>query len=145
MHGASWLSPTEKISYISVKQGTLMDNKEKAKMFLQMASSGDVKTAYEKFVAQNFRHHNQYFKGDRQSLQSAMDQAAKTQPNKSFTIKHIFEDGSSVITYSHILRNQDPKELAVVHIFKFDEGKIVELWDLCQPIDANSPNQNGMF
>lgn len=34
---------------------------------------------------------------------------------------------------------------AVVHIFSFHEGKIVEMWDVGQPVPEDSPNENGMF
>ena len=32
-----------------------------------------------------------------------------------------------------------------VHIFRFEQGRIAELWDLAQPISTDSPNENGMF
>ena len=42
---------------------------------------------------------------------------------------------------------QDPQaaRIAVVHIFKFSNGRIVELWDLGQEIAKDSPNENGPF
>ncbi len=36
-----------------------MSKKEMAVAFLKMAGSGDVRSAYEKFIATNFIHHNQ--------------------------------------------------------------------------------------
>ncbi len=123
-----------------------MSKKEIATSFLKMAGSGDVKAAYQKFIAPHFIHHNQYFKGDRESLMLAMEEASQKSPNKSIDIKHIYEDGNSVVTHSLVVR-QNAKDLhiAVVHIFKFENDRIVELWDLGQPIDPNSPNKNGAF
>lgn len=123
-----------------------MANKEKAISFLKMAASGKVKEAYDKFIASNFVHHNQYFKGDRQSLLNAMEEASKHSPNRSFEVKQIIEEGPTVITHSLVTRqdSNEPK-IAVVHIFRFDHEKIVELWDLGQLIDPNSPNENGVF
>jgi len=123
-----------------------MSNKHSATSFLKMAGSGDVRAAYDKFVAANFIHHNQYFKGDRQSLMLAMEEASTTSPNKSIDIKHIYEDGDTVITHSLVTR-QDPtaSNVAVVHIFRFANDRIVELWDLGQQIAKDSPNENGMF
>ena len=34
---------------------------------------------------------------------------------------------------------------AVVHIFRFEQDRVVELWDLGQPISKDSPNENGLF
>jgi predicted SnoaL-like aldol condensation-catalyzing enzyme len=120
-----------------------MTQKEIATTFLKTAGLGSVKTAYEKFVAPNFIHHNQYFKGDRESLLVAMDDAGKTSPNKSIEVKKIYEDGNTVITHSLVVK--EAMSIAVVHIFRFENNKIVELWDLGQVIDKNSPNENGLF
>ncbi|MEP2669754.1 MAG: nuclear transport factor 2 family protein [Cyclobacteriaceae bacterium] len=120
-----------------------MTHKEIATSFLQSAGMGEVKAAFEQSVADNFIHHNQYFKGDRESLKAAMQEAQNTSPNKSITIKNTYEDGDTVITHSHVVK--EDMEIAVVHIFRFDNNKIVELWDLGQIIDKDSPNEHGLF
>ena len=121
-------------------------HKEAATSFLKMAGTGKVKEAYEQYVAPSFVHHNQYFKGDRQSLLTAMQEASKTTPNRSIEIKHVYEDGDTVITHSLVTRQDaDAPHIAVVHIFRFDQDRVAELWDLGQPISTDSPNENGMF
>ena len=45
-----------------------MNKKEIAQTFLQSVSSGNVTAAYEKYIHPEFRHHNAYFNGDRDSL-----------------------------------------------------------------------------
>lgn len=124
-----------------------MTNAEIAKEFLKMASRGEVRTAYEKFVSSKFIHHNQYFKGDRQSLMLAMEEAHKVNPNKSLEIKRVYTDGNTVITHSLVSKIE--MEIAVVHIFRFEVSdediRIVELWDLGQVINKDSPNQHGVF
>ena len=121
-------------------------HQEAAKSFLNMAGMGKVQEAYDQYVAPSFIHHNQYFKGDRQSLLTAMHEASTTSPNKSIQIKRIYQDGDTVVTHSLVTR-QDPQApaIAVVHIFRFEHDRIAELWDLGQPISKDSPNENGMF
>ena len=34
---------------------------------------------------------------------------------------------------------------AVVHFFRFEKGRIAEMWDVGQEIPSDSPNENGMF
>jgi predicted SnoaL-like aldol condensation-catalyzing enzyme len=121
----------------------MMSNKEKAVSFLKMAGFGDVRKAYDQYISPDFIHHNQYFKGDRESLMLAMEEAHKVSPNKFLEVKHIYEDGGTVITHS--LVKKDKQDIAVVHIFRFQGDKVVELWDLGQLLDSNSPNKNGAF
>ena len=121
-------------------------HKEAAKSFLTMAGTGKVQEAYDQYIASSFIHHNQYFKGDRQSLLNAMQEASKKSPNASIEIKHVYEDGDTVITHSQVTR-QDPNAaaIAVVHIFRFEQDRIAELWDLGQAISKDSPNENGVL
>ncbi len=120
-----------------------MNKKEIAISFLNCASSGAVEEGYSKYISNDFIHHNQYFKGDRQSLLEAMVESHQSNPNKSIEIKNIYLDGDAVI--SHSLVSKEEMQIAVVHIFRIKDDKIVELWDLGQLVDPNSPNQNGLF
>jgi predicted SnoaL-like aldol condensation-catalyzing enzyme len=123
-----------------------MDQKESAITFLKMAGSGDVRAAYEKFIASTFIHHNLYFKGDRESLMKAMEEAHEKRPNKSIDVKHVYQDGNTIITHSQVLRREPhAAPIAVVHIFRFENHRVVELWDLGQEIMKNSPNEHGAF
>ena len=123
-----------------------MTRKESAVMFLKLAGFGKADEAYETFIAPAFIHHNQYFRGDRESLKRAMTEAHATSPNKLIDVKQVFEDGDFVITHSLIVRTKpsDPN-IAVVHIFRFEGDRVVELWDLGQLLSTSSPNENGPF
>lgn len=99
--------------------------------------------AFEKFVAEDFIHHNQYFEGSRVALKRAMEEAHRTSPNRLLEVKQILEEGDRVMTYSHV--KKDDMQIAVAHIFRFREGKITEAWDLGQVMEKDSPNQHGMF
>jgi predicted SnoaL-like aldol condensation-catalyzing enzyme len=119
--------------------------KEKAVSFLQLVASGKVHEAYQSYVGPNFRHHNPFFRGDVDSLKIAMEENAIKNPNKIFEVKRALEEDDIVAVHSHVKQNQDDLGAAVVHIFRFYNELIVELWDLGQPIPESSPNENGMF
>ena len=122
-----------------------MNNKENAVSFLKMAASGNVSEAYSKFVGVDFRHHNAFFEGTAQALQAGMEENARQNPTKVFEVKRVLAEGDLVVTHSHVRQKPGDLGAAVVHIFRFENGKIVELWDLGQPIPAESINKNGMF
>lgn len=114
--------------------------------FLQLAGTGRVDEAYERFIAPEFIHHNQHFPGDRESLKAAMAAAHRHSPNKAVEVRRIFEDGDFVITLSNVVGSGPvASSVAVVHIFRFEGDRVVELWDLGQALDPDSPNRNGAF
>lgn len=119
--------------------------KEKAVSFLRMVASGDVREAYRKYVGPDFRHHNPYFPGDAESLLAAMAENAANFPGKSLEIKHALEDGEIVAVHSRVRQHPEDRGGAVVHLFRFHGERIVELWDVGQPVPERSPNENGMF
>ena len=122
-----------------------MNNKETAIAFLETASAGKTSEAYSKFVGADFRHHNPFFEGTAQALQAGMEQNARQNPNKVFEVKRVIAEGDLVVTHSHVRQKPEDLGAAVVHIFRFENGKIVELWDLGQSIQDTSVNKNGMF
>lgn len=119
--------------------------KEIAISFLQLVASGKIREAYDRFVGENFLHHNPYFKGDAESLIVAMEENAKISPYKTLQVKLAVQEDDRVVLYSHIKQHQGDLGAAVVHIFLFKEERIVEMWDVGQAIPEDSPNENGMF
>jgi len=121
------------------------NNKNAAVSFLELASSGKVREAYSKFVGDGFRHHNPFFEGSAESLRAGMEENARQNPNKIFEVKRVIAEDELVAVHSDVRQKPDDLGAAVVHIFRFENGRIVELWDLGQPVPEQSPNQYGMF
>ena len=122
-----------------------MKNPDIAVAFLRMCARGEVRDAYERHVAAGFVHHNAWFPGDRESLLLAMEQSAAKEPNKALEVKHVVDGGERIAVLSHVVRADAGVEIAVVHILRFEGGRIVELWDIGQEIPKDSPNALGMF
>jgi predicted SnoaL-like aldol condensation-catalyzing enzyme len=121
------------------------DYKQTVSDFLMLASKGKAKEAFNRYVGKNFKHHNIYFKGDAESLMTAMEDNAKKNPDKILDIKRIIHEGDVVATHSHVRQRPADPGGAVVHIFRFENDKIAELWDLGQPVPLETVNENGMF
>ena len=66
-------------------------------------------------------------------------------PNNRSEIKRIFADGDYVIVQVHAVREPGTRGNAIVDIFKLENGKVVEHWDVVQPIPEKALNDNGMF
>ena len=66
-------------------------------------------------------------------------------PNNRSEIKRIFADGDYVIVHVHAVREPGTSGNAIIDIFKLENGKVVEHWDVVQPIPEKAANDNGMF
>lgn len=60
-------------------------------------------------------------------------------------VKRAFAEGEFVILHVHLELQPDEPGLAIVEIFRLEHGKIVEHWDVRQPMPDKSLNSNGMF
>lgn len=118
------------------------NNKKLALEFLQMVIAGNIDEAYEKYVDANGKHHNVYYPGDFASLKEGMKENHANFPNKEFQVKNSLAEGDMVVTHSHLAFQKGAIGMVVVHIFRFENGKIVELWDCGQQIPEDSPNQS---
>lgn len=66
-------------------------------------------------------------------------------PDARSEIKRAFAEGDFVILHVHAVRTPGERGSAVVDIFRLENGKIVEHWDVVQPIPEKPANANGMF
>jgi predicted SnoaL-like aldol condensation-catalyzing enzyme len=122
-----------------------MNQKTAALDFLRLAAKGEAREAFRRFVGPDFIHHNAYFKGDGNTLMVAMDEAAKAHPETSVDVKHAVEEDDIVSVHSHVRHKPSDRGFAISHIFRFENGRIAELWDFGQEIPENMINENGMF
>ncbi|WP_417897855.1 nuclear transport factor 2 family protein [Bacillus haimaensis] len=119
--------------------------KEKAVTFLKLVASGSVREGFARYISDDFIHHNPFFQGDAESIMLAMEENASQNPNKVFDVKLALEEENHVAVHSHVRQNPDDLGAAVVHIFRFEGDRVVELWDLGMAVPEESVNKNGMF
>ncbi len=66
-------------------------------------------------------------------------------PQSHSEIKRVFADGDFVILHVHSVREPGVRGRAIVDIFRLENGKIVEHWDVIQDIPEKPANPNTMF
>lgn len=119
--------------------------KEISASFLELAAAGRVREAYRNYVHPQFRHHNPFFPGDRESLLLGMEGSAGQFPDKALKILRMIEEGDMVAVHSKVRLRPDAGEIALIHIFRFEGDLIIEEWEAGQEIPEDSPNENGAF
>ena len=122
-----------------------MTKKEIAQYFLNLCAKGESRQAFQLYVSEHFRHHNVHFKGDGQSLMVAMEENATKYPDKRFEILRSLEDENLVAVHSRVKITPNDQDIAVIHIFCFEQNRIIELWDFGQAVPTEMVNENGMF
>ena len=121
------------------------DNKQAALQFLKLVEAGQIEQAYRKYTTENGRHHNPYFQAGFAALQKGMLENHEQNPGMRLTVKNVIGEGDLVAVHSRVVQSPGHAGLAAVHIFRFQGGRIVEFWDVGEPIPADSPNEDGMF
>ena len=119
--------------------------RQAAKQFLQLVVAGQIDEAYQRHVDLNGKHHNPLFAEGIPALKKAMIENHVQLPKKQLLVKNVLSDGDFVAVHSQIVLRPGESSVATVHLFRVSGDKIVEMWDVGQPVPADSPNQDGAF
>ncbi|PQO99779.1 polyketide cyclase [Massilia phosphatilytica] len=119
--------------------------KETAIDFLRLTARGQVDDAFARHAAPGFRHHNPHFGADAATLQAAMKENTGRFPHMVFEVQRAIAEGPLVAVHSRAVMEEGGTELAIVHILRFEDGRIAEMWDIAQAAPVPMANRDGMF
>src|SRR3989454_7787101 len=101
--------------------------------------------AASKHLGARYTQHNPNAADGPEGLKAFLQFLREKFPSSRSEIKRVFADGDYVILHVHAVREPGTRGNAIVDIFKLENGKVVEHWDVVQPIPEKAANQNGMF
>jgi predicted SnoaL-like aldol condensation-catalyzing enzyme len=122
-------------------------NKDIAVAFYKKALfEGRVEDAFRLYASAPYRQHNPLIEDGMEGVKKFVAWVMANHPDARCEIKRVFADGDHVILHSHWHGLSDnPRGEAVVDIFRLEDAKAVEHWDVIQPIPETSANANTMF
>jgi predicted SnoaL-like aldol condensation-catalyzing enzyme len=124
----------------------LATNKRVAKNCLDLAfNQKNPSEAVARYVASNYRQHNPNAPDGPDGVVAFATAYLKANPELSMDFKRIIAEGEYVVIHSHQKRNPKDAGDAVVDIFRVEDGKLVEHWDIIQPVPSHAANRNTMF
>ena len=120
-------------------------NKKIVIAFYEAAINQKDFAAAEKYLGPRYIQHNPNVPDGPQGLKNFLAFLRDKYPAAHSDIRRAFADGDYVILHVHNVREPNTAGSAIVDIFKLEDGKIVEHWDVIQPIPDKAANGNGMF
>ncbi len=103
------------------------------------------KAASDRYVGSAYIQHNPLVPNGASAFYTYFGGFFKTHPEASLDMKHLVGEGDLVVVHSLFRTGPQDRGQAIMDLFRLDHGKIVEHWDVIQPVPATTANGNTMF
>jgi predicted SnoaL-like aldol condensation-catalyzing enzyme len=97
------------------------------------------------YFGPQFINHNPRSQDGVAGFRALLRDVKKQFPALRADVKRAVADGDCVMLHVHLKLQPEELGLAIVDIFRLEHGKIVEHWDVRQPVPETAANTNGMF
>jgi predicted SnoaL-like aldol condensation-catalyzing enzyme len=121
------------------------ENKKVVAEFYEAAVNQKNFAAAAKFLGPRYIQHNPTAADGAEGLKAYITFLREKFPDSHSEVKHVFADGDYVIQHVHSVRTPGSRGLAIINIFRLENGKIVEHWDVIQEVPEKPANNNTMF
>ncbi len=101
--------------------------------------------AASKYLGAKYTQHNPIAADGAEGLKGFLQFLRAKFPQAHSEIKRVFADGDYVILHVHAIREPGTRGRAIIDIFRLEDGKVVEHWDVQQDVPEKAANSNGMF
>jgi len=92
-----------------------------------------------------YTQHNAKMADGKEGFRQFFEGFKKRYPDSRSEILRVFAEGDYVVLHVHMVNEPGQRGVAVFDLFRLEDGKPVEHWDVLQPIPENIPHKNTMF
>jgi predicted SnoaL-like aldol condensation-catalyzing enzyme len=120
-------------------------NKRLVRSFYEEAFAGDPEGAVKRYVGSRYTQHNPMAADGPEAFIGFVKWFRGEFPELTLEIKRMIAEDDLVMTHSLIKQSPQDRGTAAADLFRVEDGKVVEHWDVLQPIPEESANDNTMF
>lgn len=120
-------------------------NKKLVMRFLNEFMIGQDIKVLDELLGPTYRQHNPGAGHGKAALIKFFQDFWKIHPNPGYHLKRILAENDLVAIHYHFQPEHDEPGYAIVDIFRVEDGKLVEHWDVCQDMPESSENNSPMF
>jgi len=99
----------------------------------------------DRYFRADYIQHSPMAETGAEGLMAFLAWAKLVSPDAHHEVKRMFADGDHVIAHVHVVITPGTPGVAVIDIFRIEEGLIAEHWDASQELNGHSANANGVF
>jgi predicted SnoaL-like aldol condensation-catalyzing enzyme len=97
------------------------------------------------YIGDRYIQHNPHVPNGAEAFYGYFEGFFRENPQSRVTIHRVIVDGDLVVLHLHSQETPDDPGRAIVDIFRVENGKIVEHFDVIQDVPATTANGNTMF
>lgn len=125
---------------------TTEQNKKIAVSFYEQAfNDKQPEAAAAAYLGATYTQHNPDADNGPEAFIGFVRSLEKQFPDFHLDIKRVVAEGDLVVTHGNLRMTADDRGVALADIFRLEDGKVVEHWDVIQPVPETTANPNGMF
>jgi predicted SnoaL-like aldol condensation-catalyzing enzyme len=98
-----------------------------------------------RYMGSEYRQHAPYAADGHAGVAEWVRKFKEAFPQHHYEVKKIIAEGDLVMLHLHGKSGLHPYGESVIDIFRIEDGKVVEHWDIIQPIPESADNANSMF
>jgi predicted SnoaL-like aldol condensation-catalyzing enzyme len=137
--------PARRASRTASPQTQLEANKKLVLAFYEQIIGRKDFDAALPYMGNTYTQHAPYAADGHDGLRAWLAGFKAAFPDHRYEVKRVIAEGPYVMLHLHGMGGPNPHGESVIDIFRIENGKVVEHWDIIQAIPDSADNANSMF